>query len=360
VTRQARAWTLADPVPQAYRALALAHSAAGQFDSAAAAAAEGARRLGARAGTLPFLQATLQMRVDPAGALATLRATLRSADTAALAANGGADRFFFVVRAMDVASLAGSARDVDAVAGLAAAVQPTMPGTAYPTATMTRWMAAAQRLAMGMPGPGPRLGVDSAIAAVERAPERVAQAARWQLSNIPYVAFATTRDPRYLATFRRWRGDDTSAYPELDALAALAGGDTAAAQRAARQFPSADSTRAAGTGWLNPSRWAARAAVLAELGDARGALATYEVLDPTRFSESGPMDPGWAVYARTFLARGRLYEQLGERAKAAAAYERFLTLWKDADPALQPQLREARAGLARVRDAQGTQPVGGA
>ena len=63
---------------------------------------------------------------------------------------------------------------------------------------------------------------------------------------------------------------------------------------------------------------------------------------------------------RSFLARGQLYEQLGERQKAAAAYERFVALWRDADPALQPQVRRAREALARVRDAgPAGRPVGG-
>ena len=39
--------------------------------------------------------------------------------------------------------------------------------------------------------------------------------------------------------------------------------------------------------------------------------------------------------------------------------DRFLDLWKEADPALQPQLQQARDGLRRLRDAPGTAKVGG-
>jgi hypothetical protein len=38
---------------------------------------------------------------------------------------------------------------------------------------------------------------------------------------------------------------------------------------------------------------------------------------------------------------------------AAAAYRTFLDMWRDADPALDAQRQEARAGLARVGDAAG-------
>jgi tetratricopeptide (TPR) repeat protein len=73
----------------------------------------------------------------------------------------------------------------------------------------------------------------------------------------------------------------------------------------------------------------------------------YEVLDPRLFA--GQNDPSWPLWPRSFLARGRLYEELGERERAAESYERFLSMWQDADPALEPQKREAREGLERVR-----------
>ena len=70
-------------------------------------------------------------------------------------------------------------------------------------------------------------------------------------------------------------------------------------------------------------------------------------------------EPGWPLYARSFLARGAAYEQLGDRAKAEASYQRFLDMWKDADPSLQGQLQQAREGLRRLRDAPGSAKVGG-
>jgi tetratricopeptide (TPR) repeat protein len=46
---------------------------------------------------------------------------------------------------------------------------------------------------------------------------------------------------------------------------------------------------------------------------------------------------------------GELYEQTGQPQKAIPHYERFLTLWKDADPDLQPKVTEVRQRLARIR-----------
>ena len=49
---------------------------------------------------------------------------------------------------------------------------------------------------------------------------------------------------------------------------------------------------------------------------------------------------------------GELYEAKGDRAKAAAYYQRFIELWKGADPELQPHVAEVRRRLIRLRDTE--------
>lgn len=58
------------------------------------------------------------------------------------------------------------------------------------------------------------------------------------------------------------------------------------------------------------------------------------------------MTPGRRERARTRL--GELYEAKGDRDKAASYYSRFIALWQDADPELQPKVAEAKARLARL------------
>jgi len=48
------------------------------------------------------------------------------------------------------------------------------------------------------------------------------------------------------------------------------------------------------------------------------------------------------------LLRGRVGERLGERDRAIQAYAWVAGMWRNADPALQPYVREARDGVARL------------
>lgn len=68
--------------------------------------------------------------------------------------------------------------------------------------------------------------------------------------------------------------------------------------------------------------------------------------------------PMWGRYARsldgTWLAftlrrLGVLHEERGDLGKASEYYNRFLTLWKDADPDLQPRVTEVRRRLEALR-----------
>ena len=54
----------------------------------------------------------------------------------------------------------------------------------------------------------------------------------------------------------------------------------------------------------------------------------------------------WGALARLGLARA--YAMQGDTAKARAAYQDFLTLWKDADPDI-PVLIAAKSEFAKVK-----------
>ena len=56
--------------------------------------------------------------------------------------------------------------------------------------------------------------------------------------------------------------------------------------------------------------------------------------------------------AGSYKRLGELWEAKGDRAKAAHYYAKFLDLWKNADPALQPQVTDVRKRLARLSDVE--------
>jgi len=62
------------------------------------------------------------------------------------------------------------------------------------------------------------------------------------------------------------------------------------------------------------------------------------------------------IYAKSFYMLGIINEKLGDTAKAIEHYEKFLDLWKDADPAL-PTVADARARVAGLKDGPGTNPL---
>ncbi|MBW3628071.1 MAG: hypothetical protein KY464_02125 [Gemmatimonadetes bacterium] len=84
-----------------------------------------------------------------------------------------------------------------------------------------------------------------------------------------------------------------------------------------------------------------RAELLRRGGREREALGWYaSVWEDLDFSS--------AYAAPAHLARAEILDGQGRRAEAAAHFRRFVTLWRDADPALQPQVRRARARLAQL------------
>src|SRR2546427_3715336 len=50
------------------------------------------------------------------------------------------------------------------------------------------------------------------------------------------------------------------------------------------------------------------------------------------------------------LPISQIYQRMGERAKAADHYSRFIDLWKDCDPELRPIVADAKARLTRSEE----------
>jgi tetratricopeptide (TPR) repeat protein len=55
----------------------------------------------------------------------------------------------------------------------------------------------------------------------------------------------------------------------------------------------------------------------------------------------------WAL-APSYKRLGELYEERGDKARASEYYGRFVDLWKDADPVLQPEVRQARQRMGEL------------
>jgi eukaryotic-like serine/threonine-protein kinase len=83
---------------------------------------------------------------------------------------------------------------------------------------------------------------------------------------------------------------------------------------------------------------------LAYLGGHQGKEAAEEFQKIIAHRGVAPLAPEWAL-AHVQLARA--YAMAGDTAKARAAYQDFLTLWKDADPDI-PILKQAKAEYAKL------------
>ncbi len=134
---------------------------------------------------------------------------------------------------------------------------------------------------------------------------------------------------------------------EVRAIMAMTRSDTAAARRALAEPDSLQSP----TGYLYFKRpLAAQALYL--VGDYEAALRILDGYDTQVFSTQN-FDARWGVLGRVRLLRAELHEALGHTAEARDEYRAVLAQWKHADSALEPFIRQAVRGLARLGEQTG-------
>jgi eukaryotic-like serine/threonine-protein kinase len=95
-----------------------------------------------------------------------------------------------------------------------------------------------------------------------------------------------------------------------------------------------------------PCRTRVEAELLDEAGRRDSAIVGYERYLETPYNYRLYPDGPWL--APTHERLGQLYDEAGNLEKAALHYARFVELWEDADPALQPRVRAARARLEAI------------
>jgi hypothetical protein len=221
------------------------------------------------------------------------------------------------------------------------------PGTTLPTSRTIALFSAGLRGAMRGSLTATELRtINAGLREVEGDQSPAATQRRNGAATVAYLAYLVTKDTTYSGFVRRLASFTT--YPELDARDALIRGDTAAARRIAATFTRADSVAKSRLGQAG-MRTVVRAEVIEDLGDIAEAAAQYEALHPSRFN-TGFADPGFTVYVRSYAARARLYEQLGERDKAIAAWEEFARRWEGGDAITKPARDEATTALRRLRE----------
>jgi tetratricopeptide (TPR) repeat protein/tRNA A-37 threonylcarbamoyl transferase component Bud32 len=150
-------------------------------------------------------------------------------------------------------------------------------------------------------------------------------------------------DSSALSEYRTLTGETLT--KEVRALLALSRGDSAAARRALAE-PDSAQAKIMYASYRRPL--AAQAYFL--LGDYQATLRTLQDFEPETLRIAG-FDARWGMVGRVRLLRAAAFEQLGRRAEARQEYQEVLSQWRAADPALQPFVRQAQQGLARLGEA---------
>ncbi len=354
----AEGWLAQDPkASQAWQSLIDTYAAQQQFDSAAATIVRASMRPDvyspAMAFTLPLYRALMTQVPE---AQRDLRAALVAFPPESLGVRSATPGALLPIIGMSVAAGTGAAALIDSLAAHASASSESMPVVGLPVEQTARWYAAGVKLAMGVPPSAEMLRtLRNGMILLDNSKAPFLAQVKMQSIGIPYAAYLATGDTSFAVVAMRWGKESNRPLIEFEARLALDRGDTAAARAIARTFRSPDSL---GNATLSMAglRVATQADIRQRLGDLRGAVATYEAMNPRNFQMSFA-EPGTAIYARSFLVRGKLYEQLNDPASAIRSYEQFIVWWSGADASLQGELREARAAVQRLRDRTSTRTI---
>lgn len=343
----ARGWIAADPdASAARRVLAESYAGALQYDSAITVLQDALERPTTAAVQYEWMIPIFKARIPKPNAGPELKAAMARVSIDSLRKFSVGMRLEGLFGAMTTGGITGMLSLVDEAGKALIATIPVMPGSDVPSSYLVSWFGTAIKVSVGLPlSPSARAGLLAAARGLEQMPGGTSD------PTVPYQLYLSTRDTTFAHMAQRWVASAgvSNPLPEFTALMALARGDTVTAATIAREIPSIDSLRAAELS-MTGMRSIARAEVLAELGNAHGALAIYETIDPKRFGYLRPPESSWPLYVRSYLARGRLYELVGEQDKAIVAYETFLAFWPNAEAPAQPLMREAREAIARMKE----------
>jgi tetratricopeptide (TPR) repeat protein len=197
--------------------------------------------------------------------------------------------------------------------------------------------------ATGVPTAALRQVWQSAAEAVRMAPgEDRAHLAHSGASAAIGLFTGPAADSSAVAEYRALTGETLT--KEVRALLALSRGDSAAARRALAE---PDSSQAMMKTMYMAYRRPLAAQAYYLLGDYHATIRSLEDFRP-EVLRIGSFDSRWGMLGRVRLLRAAAFEQLGRRAEARQEYHQVLSQWRAADPALQPFVRQAEQGLARV------------
>ena len=350
----ARSWVRADPAAdEPLLALANMFLSFDMPDSAASLVDAAIRNRPAPSAGLRFNAGLIQLRAGDPRAPETYANAINAVNGAEAQRMKLVDRGQALAGAASAAAMSGNGAAVDRAAKVFLDVNRNEKRMAGVGDREIGWLSTAIKVALsGEVKPEQLRDMVTAVRAIDSVRAHPTSTNRFLSTYFEPAAFlmySITRDTLFAAALQRWRGNTPD--PTIDVALALGRGDSTEARKLAAKLTPLDQIRNSGvTFGYAGLRTALRGDLAAELGNTDEAVGSYEALKPSRFS-IGFIEPGFAVYVRTFAARARLYEKKGERDKAIAAWEEVLRRWKDGDAITEPARKEARAALNRLRDA---------